>query len=107
MASREQFDGFVAPEAPLRPPLIAKLIAPRPSQIVRRARVRTAIRRGLRTGACWITAPAGYGKTIAIADYLHTTLGGDQYRAPDLLRRLVGEGKLGKKSGEGFFRWDR
>ena len=57
----------------MRPPLIAKLIAPRPSQIVRRARVRTAIGRGLRTGACWITAPAGYGKTIAVAEYLQET----------------------------------
>src|SRR5262245_52345524 len=26
--------------------------------------------RQLRAGACWITAPAGYGKTIAITDYL-------------------------------------
>ena len=50
---------------------IAKFVAPRASQIVRRARVLTAIDRGLRSGACWIAAPAGYGKTIAITDYLH------------------------------------
>ena len=25
---------------------------------------------------------------------------------PELLRRKVAEGKLGKKSGEGFYRWD-
>ena len=54
-------------------PVIAKLVAPRASQIVRRGRVLTAIGRGLRTGACWIAAPAGYGKTIAITDYLEKT----------------------------------
>jgi 3-hydroxybutyryl-CoA dehydrogenase len=58
-------------------------------------------------GPLRLTDLVGLDVRLAIADYLHTTLGGDQYRAPDLLRRLVGEGKLGKKSGEGFFRWDR
>src|SRR5436190_24009026 len=50
--------------------VIAKLVAPRGTQIVRRARVLSAIDRQLRAGACWVAAPAGYGKTIAITDYL-------------------------------------
>ena len=58
-------------------------------------------------GPLRLTDLVGLDVRLAIADYLHTTLGGDQYRAPELLRRLVGQGKLGKKSGEGFFRWDR
>jgi len=58
-------------------------------------------------GPLRLTDLVGLDVRLAIADYLHLTLGGDQYRAPELLRRLVGEGKLGKKSGEGFFRWDR
>lgn len=58
-------------------------------------------------GPLRLTDLVGLDVRLAIADYLHTTLGGDQYRAPEMLRRLVGEGKLGKKSGEGFFRWDR
>jgi len=53
--------------------VIAKLVAPRAKQIVRRARVLAAVDRHLRSGACWITAPAGYGKTIAITDYLQKT----------------------------------
>jgi 3-hydroxybutyryl-CoA dehydrogenase len=31
---------------------------------------------------------------------------GDRFTPPPLLERMVGEGKLGKKSGEGFYRWD-
>src|SRR5215470_15396342 len=49
---------------------VAKLVAPRTDQLVHRRRILTAIDRALRTGACWIAAPAGYGKTTALADYL-------------------------------------
>ena len=41
----------------------------------------------------------------AIADHLHATLGGDTYVAPALLRRMVAEGRLGRKSGQGFYQW--
>lgn len=47
----------------------------------------------------------GLDVRLAIADHLHETLGGDTYRAPDLLRRMVAEGRLGRKSGEGFYQW--
>ena len=47
----------------------------------------------------------GLDVRLAIADHLHATLGGDTYAAPALLRRMVAEGKLGKKSGEGFYTW--
>lgn len=53
--------------------VIAKLVAPRALQIIRRERVLAAIDRALRAGACWVAAPAGYGKTIAITDYLKKT----------------------------------
>jgi LuxR family transcriptional regulator, maltose regulon positive regulatory protein len=42
----------------------------RSNRIVRRARVVTAIGHALRNGICWIAAPAGYGKTTAMLDYL-------------------------------------
>jgi 3-hydroxybutyryl-CoA dehydrogenase len=56
-------------------------------------------------GPLKLTDLVGLDVRLAIADHLHRELRGDQYRAPELLRRLVAEGKLGKKSGEGFYRW--
>jgi len=49
---------------------IAKLAVPRAQHMVRRPRVLEAIEGALQGGICWIAAPAGYGKTIAMADYL-------------------------------------
>ena len=40
------------------------------------------------------------------AVYLHGALGSEVFRPPELLERMVAEGKLGKKSGEGFYSWD-
>lgn len=57
-------------------------------------------------GPLKLTDIVGLDVRLAIADHLHATLGGDTYRAPEILRRLVAEGKLGKKSGEGFYRWN-
>ena len=54
----------------MSPRAVAKLIAPRTKDIVRRGRVLTAIERALRSGSCWVAAPAGYGKTTALADFL-------------------------------------
>jgi 3-hydroxybutyryl-CoA dehydrogenase len=48
----------------------------------------------------------GLDVRLAIADHLHAAYGDDTYRAPELLRRMVAEGKLGRKTGEGFYRWN-
>ncbi len=47
----------------------------------------------------------GLDVRLAIAEHLCHELG-DAFRPPALLRRMVRAGKLGKKSGEGFYRWD-
>jgi 3-hydroxybutyryl-CoA dehydrogenase len=57
-------------------------------------------------GPLRLTDLVGLDVRLGIADYLHRELGGDQYRAPDLLRHMVDEGKLGKKSGQGFYSWE-
>jgi 3-hydroxybutyryl-CoA dehydrogenase len=56
-------------------------------------------------GPLELTDAVGLDVRLNIADYLASKLTGDQYKAPETMRRLVAEGKLGKKSGEGFYRW--
>jgi 3-hydroxybutyryl-CoA dehydrogenase len=48
----------------------------------------------------------GLDVRLSIADALSHELSGERFRAPKILRRLVEEGKTGKKSGEGFYRWE-
>jgi 3-hydroxybutyryl-CoA dehydrogenase len=45
----------------------------------------------------------GIDTTVAIADVLHREFGEPQYAAAPLLRRMVAAGRLGRKSGRGFY----
>lgn len=57
-------------------------------------------------GPLRLTDLVGLDVRLEIARYLHDELGGDRFRPPELLERMVKDGKLGKKSGQGFYRWD-
>ena len=57
-------------------------------------------------GPLRLTDIVGLDIRLAVAEHLHRTLGGDTYRPPELLRRLVAEGHLGRKTGKGFFSWE-
>ena len=57
-------------------------------------------------GPLRLTDLVGLDVRLHIAEYLHGKLGSEAFRAPEILRRMVSEGKLGKKSGEGFYKWD-
>ena len=57
-------------------------------------------------GPLRLTDLVGLDVRLRIAEYLHHALGTENFRPPEILRRMVEEGKLGKKSGEGFYRWD-
>jgi 3-hydroxybutyryl-CoA dehydrogenase len=57
-------------------------------------------------GPLRLTDVVGLDVRLAIAEHLHATLRDDTYAPPALLRRMVSEGKLGKKSGQGFYSWE-
>ncbi|MCA1629639.1 MAG: 3-hydroxyacyl-CoA dehydrogenase family protein [Acidobacteria bacterium] len=56
-------------------------------------------------GPLRLTDLVGLDVRLAIAEYLHGALGSETFRPPDILRRMVADGKLGRKSGEGFYEW--
>lgn len=56
-------------------------------------------------GPLKLTDLVGLDVRLNIADYLHGELKSDVFRAPQLMRDMVKAGKLGKKSGEGFYRY--
>lgn len=56
-------------------------------------------------GPLKLTDLVGLDTRLKIAEALHSELGGEQFRPPPLLRQMVRAGKLGKKSGQGFYAW--
>jgi 3-hydroxybutyryl-CoA dehydrogenase len=56
-------------------------------------------------GPLKLTDHVGLDIRLNIAEYLYQELGSETFRPPEILRRLVKEGKLGKKTGEGFYDW--
>jgi 3-hydroxybutyryl-CoA dehydrogenase len=56
-------------------------------------------------GPLKVTDLVGLDVRLAIAEHLHRELGESQYRPPDILRRKVAAGELGKKAGKGFYEW--
>ena len=57
-------------------------------------------------GPLRLTDHVGLDVRLNIAEYLYRALGSETFRPPAILRRMVSEGKLGRKSGEGFYRWE-
>jgi 3-hydroxybutyryl-CoA dehydrogenase len=55
-------------------------------------------------GPLRLTDLVGLDVRLGIAEYLYEKLG-DRFAPPQLLRDMVAAGKLGKKSGEGFYKW--
>jgi 3-hydroxybutyryl-CoA dehydrogenase len=55
-------------------------------------------------GPLRLTDLVGLDVRLDIARYLQSVYG-DRYAPPRLLEEMVAAGKLGKKTGEGFFRW--
>jgi len=58
-------------------------------------------------GPLRLTDLVGLDVRLDIARYLHSKLGDERFRPPAILERLVAEGHLGKKTGRGFYTWER
>ena len=56
-------------------------------------------------GPLRLTDLVGLDVRLAIAEHLHAELGSAAFCPPEILRRKVAAGELGKKSGSGFFSW--
>jgi len=56
-------------------------------------------------GPLRLTDLIGLDVRLAIAEYLYEELVSEAFRPPEILRRLVAEGRLGKKTGRGFYEW--
>jgi 3-hydroxybutyryl-CoA dehydrogenase len=61
---------------------------------------------GHKMGPLKTTDLVGLDVRLAIAETLAAELPSDRFTPPEILRRLVEEGHTGKKSGQGFYRWD-
>jgi 3-hydroxybutyryl-CoA dehydrogenase len=55
-------------------------------------------------GPLKLTDLVGLDVRLSILEHLHREIG-EQFRPPAILRQMVRAGRLGKKSGEGFYRW--
>ena len=56
-------------------------------------------------GPLALTDLVGLDVRLAIAEHLADTIDSVRFAPPRVLRELVARGKLGKKTGEGFYRW--
>jgi 3-hydroxybutyryl-CoA dehydrogenase len=55
-------------------------------------------------GPLKLTDLVGLDVRLSILEHLHREVG-EQFRPPTILRQMVRAGRLGKKTGEGFYRW--
>jgi 3-hydroxybutyryl-CoA dehydrogenase len=61
---------------------------------------------GHRMGPLKTSDLVGLDVRLSIAETLASGLNEERFRPPEILRRLVAEGRTGKKSGRGFFAWE-
>ena len=56
-------------------------------------------------GPLKLTDMVGLDVRMHIGDYLSKELGNTAFEPPDLMREMVASGRLGRKSGQGFYEW--
>lgn len=56
-------------------------------------------------GPLELTDHVGLDVRMAIGEYLAKALDNPAFEPPELMRRMVADGHLGRKAGQGFYRW--
>jgi 3-hydroxybutyryl-CoA dehydrogenase len=60
---------------------------------------------GLPMGPLALIDMIGLDIHLAKMETLYGKLGDDRYKPPEIIKKMIAEGKLGKKSGEGFYKY--
>jgi 3-hydroxybutyryl-CoA dehydrogenase len=60
---------------------------------------------GYPMGPLFLTDYVGLDTTVSICEIMFNAFQEPRFAAPPLLKRMVAEGKFGRKSGKGFYDW--
>lgn len=103
VAEANDYPGFVSNRVLM--PMINEAIFCLMEGVADREAIDTVMKLGMNhpMGPLALADLIGLDTCLAILEVLHDGLGDDKYRPCPLLRRYVAAGKLGRKTGEGFF----
>lgn len=99
----EDFPGFVSNRVLM--PMINEAVYCLMEGVADREAIDTVMRLGMRhpMGPLTLADLIGLDTCLAVCEVLHRELGDDKYRPCPLLRKYVAAGRLGRKSGRGFY----
>jgi len=103
VAEANDFPGFVSNRVLM--PMINEAVFCLMEGVADRDSIDTVMKLGMNhpLGPLALADLIGLDTCLAIMEVLHEGLGDDKYRPCPLLRKYVAAGKLGRKSGEGFY----
>jgi 3-hydroxybutyryl-CoA dehydrogenase len=103
VAEANDFPGFVSNRILM--PMINEAVFCLMEGVAEREAIDTVMKLGMNhpMGPLALADLIGLDTCLAILEVLHEGLGDDKYRPCPLLRKYVAAGKLGRKTGEGFY----